>query len=189
MDLAPYDRLKKEHGLTWPIPSDDAPPTSIRYAAPYDPFVKEGIKFYGRPNGKAVIYARPQANPQEMPDAEYPFFLSTGRILEHWHTGTMTFNVPELKKAAPEMYVEINPADAARLGIDDGDLVDVVSRRGSCQLKAKLKGRGQPRPGMVYVPFHDQEMSRMINFVTIDAFDEASKQPEYKLCAVRLQKI
>lgn len=189
MDLAPYARLKKEHGLTWPIPSDDAPPTSIRYAAPYDPFVKEGIKFYGRPNGKAVIYARPQANPQEMPDAEYPFFLSTGRILEHWHTGTMTFNVPELKKAAPEMYVEINPADAARLGIGDGDLVDVVSRRGSCQLKAKLKGRGQPRPGMVYVPFHDQEMSRMINFVTIDAFDEASKQPEYKLCAVRLQKI
>ena len=189
MDLAPYARLKKEHGITWPVPSDDGPETSIRYAAPYDPFVKEGIKFYGRPNGKAVIYARPQANAQEMPDETYPFFLSTGRILEHWHTGTMTFNVPELKKAVPEMYIEINEADAGRLGIGEGDLVEVQSRRGTCKLKAKLNGRGQPRPGMVYVPFHDKAMDRMINIVTNDAFDPTSQQPEYKLCAVRIRKL
>ncbi|WP_110954902.1 molybdopterin-dependent oxidoreductase [Anaerosinus massiliensis] len=188
MDLPPYARLKKEHGLTWPIPKDDAPPTAIRYAAPYDPFVPEGIKFYGRPNGRAVIYARPHAAPQEVPDGEYPFFLSTGRILEHWHTGTMTFNVPELKRAAAEMYIEICPEDAARLAIKDGMLVDVTSRRGTCKLKAKINGRGQPRPGMVYVPFHDQEMIRMINFVTIDAFDDVSKQPEYKLCAVKISR-
>ena len=123
-----------------------------------------------------------------MPDAEYPFFLTTGRILEHWHTGTMTFNVPELKTAVPEMYVEIHPDDAARLGIRDGDLVDVTSRRATCKLKAKINGRGQPRQGLVYVPFHDQVTERMINFVLLDAFDPGSKQPEYKVCAVKLSK-
>jgi len=188
MDLPPYDRLKKERGLTWPVPDANGPETYIRYAAPYDPFVKEGISFYGKPDGRAVIFARPQANPQEMPDAEYPFYLSTGRVLEHWHTATMTMNVPELKRAMPEMYAEINQADAEKLGIKDGDLVKITSRRGECLLKAKINGRGQPRPGMVYVPFHDAEMSRMINFVTIDAFDDISKQPEYKLCAVKVTK-
>lgn len=192
MMLASYDRLKKEHGLTWPVPADDQPETYIRYARPWDPYVKEdapdGIEFYGRPNGKAVIYARPQVDAQEMPDAEYPFFLTTGRILEHWHTGTMTFNVPELRNAVPEMYVEIHPDDAGRLGIANGDLVDVVSRRSVCQLKAKLNGRGQPRPGLVYVPFHDQVKERMINRVLLDAFDPGSKQPEYKVCAVNIRK-
>jgi nitrate reductase NapA len=188
MDLATYDRLKKERGVTWPVPNPDAPETSIRYAAPYDPFVKEGINFYGKPDGRAVIFARPQANPQEMPDEEYPFYLSTGRVLEHWHTATMTMNVPELKRAMPEMYTELNPADAEKLGVTDGDLVKITSRRGECRLKAKINGRGQPRPGMVYVPFHDTEMARMINYVTIDAFDDTSKQPEYKICAVRVEK-
>jgi nitrate reductase (cytochrome) len=188
MDLPPYARLKKEHGLTWPVPDPNGPETYIRYAAPYDPFVKEGVQFYGKPDGRAVIFARPHANPQEMPDAEYPFYLSTGRILEHWHTATMTMNVPEIKRAMPEMYVEINASDAVKMGIKDGDYVKVISRRGQCRLKAKLNGRGQPRSGMVWAPFHDTEMSRMINFVTIDAFDDMSKQPEYKICAVRIEK-
>ena len=148
----------------------------------------DGIEFYGRPNGRAVIWARPQVDPQENPDAEYPFYLTTGRILEHWHTGTMTFNVPELKNVVGEMYVEIHPEDAAGLGIADGDEVDVISRRATCTLKAHLNGRGRPRKGLVYVPFHDQVKERMINRVLLDAFDAASKQPEYKVCAVRLQK-
>lgn len=188
MDLPPYERLKKAHGLTWPVPDPNGPETSIRYAAPHDPFVKEGIHFYGKPDGRAVIFARPHANPQEMPDAEYPFYLSTGRVLEHWHTATMTMNVPELKRAMPEMYVELNQADAEKIGVTDGELVKITSRRGECRLKVKINGRGQPRPGMVYVPFHDTELSRMINFVTIDAFDDVSKQPEYKICAVQLAK-
>lgn len=190
MQMASYPRLRKEHGLTWPVPDDNSPETYIRYAEGYDPYVKagEGIKFYARKNNRAVIYARPQVDPQEMPDAEYPFFLSTGRILEHWHTGTMTFNVPELKNAVPEMYVEIHPEDAAGLGIKEGDLVNVTSRRATCRLKAKINGRGKPRPGMVYVPFHDQVEERMINFVLLDAFDPGSKQPEYKVCAVKLSR-
>lgn len=188
MDLPTYDRLKKEHGLTWPVPDPDGKETAIRYAAPYDPFVKEGVHFYGRPDGRAVIFARPQQQAQEIPDEEYPFFLSTGRIIEHWHTTTMTGNVPELKRAMAEMYVEVNEGDAAKLGVKDGDYVKVTSRRGECRLRSKINGRGQPRPGMVYVPFHDTEISRMINFVTIDAFDDVSKQPEYKICAVKLAK-
>jgi nitrate reductase NapA len=189
MDLPSYARLKKEHGLTWPVPDTNGPETYIRFAAPYDPFVKDGIQFYGKPDGRAVIFARPHAGPQEMPDDQYPLYMSTGRILEHWHTTTMTMNVPELKRAMPEMYVEVHPADAERIGAKDGDYVEVSSRRGACKLKAKINGRGQPRPGMVYVPFHDTEMSRMINFVTIDAFDDTSKQPEYKICAVRIAKV
>lgn len=188
MDLPPYARLRRAHGLTWPIPVADGPETAIRYAAPYDPFVKEGIQFYGKPDNRAVIFARPHANPQEMPDHEYPFFLSTGRILEHWHTATMTMNVPEIKRVMPEMYVELNAADALQLNIKENDYVKITSRRGECRLKAKINGRGQPRPGMIWVPFHDTEMSRMINFVTIDAFDDVSKQPEYKICAVCIEK-
>lgn len=96
-----------------PVPDDNSPENYIRYAEGYDPYVKkgEGIKFYCRKNNRAVIYARPQIVAQEMPAAEYPFFLITGRMLEHWHTATMTGNVPELKNAAPEMYVEINEED------------------------------------------------------------------------------
>ena len=190
MQMASYKRLREGHGFTWPVPDDNSPETYIRYAEGYDPYVKqgEGIKFYARKNNRAVIYARPQQDAQEMPDTEYPFFLTTGRILEHWHTGTMTFNVPELKTAVPEMYVEIHPDDAARLGINDGDLVDITSRRATCKLKAKINGRGQPRPGLVYVPFHDQVTERMINYVLLDAFDPGSKQPEYKVCAVTINK-
>jgi nitrate reductase NapA len=188
MDLPPYARLRREHGLTWPVPDANGSETSIRYAAPWDPFVAAGIKFYGKPDGRAAIFARPHAAPAEVPDNEYPYFLSTGRILEHWHTSTMTGNVPELKRAMPQMYLEIHMEDAEKLGVKDGELLKIISRRGECRLKAKINGRGQPRPGLVWAPFHDTEMARMINFVTIDAFDDASKQPEYKLCAVRLEK-
>ena len=189
MDLPSYARLKKERGLTWPVPDSDGPPTSIRYAAPYDPFVKEGIQFYGKPDGRAVIYARSQVAPQEVPDNEYPFYLSTGRILEHWHTNTMTGNVPELKKLTPESYVEIHPEDAVRIEIQENDWVQVISRRGEVKVRAKINGRGQPRPGMVFITMHDPELSRMVNFVTIDAFDDISKQPEYKICAVKIAKV
>ena len=172
------------------MPDDNSPENYIRYAEGYDPYVKkgEGIKFYCRKNNRAVIYARPQIDAQEMPDAEYPFFLTTGRMLEHWHTATMTGNVPELKNAAPEMYVEINEEDAKRLGISDGDLVNITSRRATCKFKAKINGRGKPMPGLVYVSFHDKEDDRLINKVLLDAFAPGSKQPEYKVCAVQISK-
>lgn len=193
MRLASYDHLRKAHGVLWPVKGDNEEEVRIRYARPWDNNVpedaKDGIKFYGRPDGRAVIWLRPQVMPKEMADAEYPFNITTGRMLEHWHTGTMTFNVPELKKIAPEMVVDMNAEDAANLGIADGDLVEITSRRATCKMKAAINGRSNPQPGVIYVSFHDQNIDRMINRVMLDAFDPGSKQPDYKISAVKIRKV
>ena len=124
--LCPY---KEERGIRWPVNDKQPAGTGQRYVEGDDPFVPEGtgLYFYGKPDGKAVIYARPHRDPAEMPDDEYPFFLSTGRILEHWHTITMTKRVPEIMKGAGEFYCEIHEEDAARLGIRNGDEVRLTS--------------------------------------------------------------
>ncbi|SJZ92715.1 molybdopterin-dependent oxidoreductase [Selenihalanaerobacter shriftii] len=183
-DLAPYDAYRQKRGLMWPVV--DGNETARRYVAPDDPYVKEGIEFYGKPDGKAIIYARENKGPAESPDEKYPFVLSTGRVVEHWHTATMTMQVPELKKAVSETYVEIHEDDARRLNIRSGDIVKLISRRGELELKAKIGGRGVPQPGMLFVPFFDRK--RLINLVTIDAVDPSSKEPEYKICAVKMRK-
>lgn len=190
MDLAPYARYRKERGVRWPVPTDDHPGTARRYCYPDDPFVtkEEGIKFYGKPDGKAVIFARPYVGAAEKPDAEYTYWLSTGRVMEHWHTMTMTGKVPELKKAIPEWYVELNPADATKLGIKEGDMVRLTTRRGRLELPAKLKARGTPQAGMVMIMMHDDRLDHLPNLLTNDAVDAASKQPEYKICAVKVEK-
>ena len=110
----------------------------------------EGIRREGR------VLAPPYHPAAESPDDEYPFWLCTGRILEHWHTGSMTRRVKQLHQAAPENYVEINRADATELSINSGDLVRVVSRRGELELKAKVDGRGKPPRGSVFIPFFDE---------------------------------
>jgi len=146
-------------------------------------------QFYGpaHPDRKLWIWLRPQANPEEMPDAEYPFYLSTGRIIDHWHTMSMTGRIPELLRANPYAYVEINPKDAKKLGIKAGDMVEIRSRRGVNILPAKVYVG--PIEGMVFVYWHDQEASRMINKVTKDAFDPGSKEPEFKICAVQIKRV
>ncbi len=145
-------------------------------------------QFYGpaHPDRKLWVWLRPQADPEEMPDAEYPFYLSTGRIIDHWHTMSMTGRVPELLRANPYAYVELNPVDARRLGIRPGDMVEVRSRRGVNLLPAKVYEG--PVEGMVFVYWHDQEASRMINKVTRDAYDPGSKEPEFKICAVQVRR-
>jgi len=201
----PYDftgmtreRLKKERGLRWPVPTEDHPGTARRYVKGEDPLLDEGpfkddslepgeIKFYARPDGRAVVWLRPVKPPAEPPDDEYPFVLSTGRVLEHWHTGTMTMKAEELRRAQPEAFVEIHPADAKRLGIKAGDMVRITSRRGEAIVKARVIDT--PRPGMVFVPFHWADENSLINRVTIDAYDPGSKQPEFKICAVKLAKV
>ncbi|MDF2629015.1 MAG: anaerobic dehydrogenase, typically selenocysteine-containing [Symbiobacteriaceae bacterium] len=190
MDLAPYARYKKERGVRWPVPTDDHAGTVRRYSYPDDPFVtkEEGIKFYGKPDGKAVVFARPFQGAAEKPDADYPFWFSTGRVLEHWHTMTMTGKVPELMRATPDWYAELHPEDAAKLGIADGDPVKLTTRRGTITLPAKLKARGIPQKGMVMVMMHDDRIDKLANLLTNDAVDAASKQPEYKLCAVKVAK-
>ena len=136
---------------------------------------------------RANIIARPYEPPPEVPDKEYPFWLCTGRVLEHWHTGTMTRRVKQLYNANPWAYVELNPSDAKELGVYTGDKLRVVSRRGSVDLPVSINGRSVPPKGSVFVPFFDE--TKLINQVTLDAFCPLSKQPDYKKCAVRLEKV
>jgi len=188
-------RLRQERGLRWPVPTEDHPGTSRRYVKGEDPLLDKGpfaddtlkpgeVKFYTGPNNKAIVWLRPARPPAEPVDAEYPYVLSTGRVLEHWHTGTMTMKAAELRRAQPEAFVEINPFDAEKLGVKSGDMVRITSRRGEAVIKARVVDT--PRVGMVFVPFHWAEENSLINRVTIDAYDPASKQPEFKVCAVKL---
>lgn len=191
------ERIKKERGIRWPCPTENHPGTSRRFVKGDDPLLDAGpyaddtvakgeISFYTRPDKKAVVWLRSAKAPAEPADAEYPFVLSTGRVLEHWHTGTMTSKARELKQAQPKAFVEINPEDATKLGIVPGDSVKITSRRGEVVIKARIVDA--PRPGMVFVPFHWEDDASLINKVTIDAYDPGSKQPEFKICAVKLAK-
>jgi nitrate reductase NapA len=188
-DLASYAQLKQTRGLLWPVV--DGKETRYRYAAGHDPYVKKetGVHFY-KAKGygeRAAVWLRPWHPPAEVPDEEFPFWLSTGRVLEHWHTGSMTRRVPQLHQAVPEAYVELNRADASELGLNSGDRARLVSRRGSMEFKVQIDGRGQPERGSVFVPFFDE--SRLINELTLDAMDSISKEPDYKKCSVRVERV
>lgn len=183
------DRLRKESGVKWPCPTEDHPGTDIRYVRGKDPIVPKDHPnkyfFYGKPDGRAVIWMRPYKGAAEEPDAQYPFVLTTGRVIDHWHTGTMTMKVPELKKSFPSAYVEVNNEDAKRLGIHNGDQIKLVTRRDEIDLPARVSD--VCLPGLIFVPFHYAD--KLINKLTLDAFDPGSKQPEYKICAAKIQKV
>lgn len=183
--MAPYKELKARPGIQWPFVNGLE--TKWRYNAKYDPAAKgAGFDFYGKPDGRAWIWLRPYEPAAESPDREYPFWLNTGRVLEHWHTGSMTRRVPILHKAVPKGYVEINGDDATAMGITNGSKVKITSRRGSVVMDAMINGRGNPPKGMVFVPFFDENF--LINEVTLDAFCPISKQVDYKKCAVKLER-
>jgi len=183
--MAPYAELRARSGIQWPFV--DGLETKWRFNAKYDPAARGGgFDFYGKKDHKAWIWLRPYEPPAESPDGEYPFWLNTGRVLEHWHTGSMTRRIPILHKAVPSAYVEINPDDADAQGITNGSKVRLSSRRGSVVMTASINGRGRPPKGMVFVPFFDE--SHLINEVTLDAFCPISKQPDYKKCAVKLER-
>ncbi|MGD9688246.1 MAG: molybdopterin-dependent oxidoreductase [Phycisphaerales bacterium] len=192
-NLAPYQEYVKARGLRWPVveQADGSwRETRWRFSEHDDPFVAtgKGHQFYHSvtKDDRALIWFRPHEFPPEMPDAEYPFWLCTGRVLEHWHTGTMTRRIPQLHRAMPKAYVELHKDDAARLGIKSGEAVTVKSRRGEIDLPAWIGGRGNPKPGEVFVPFFDE--GKLINLVTLDEYDPYSKQPDYKKCAVSIRK-
>lgn len=183
--MAPYKVLKERPGVQWPFVNGME--TKWRYNSKYDPAAKgDGFDFYGKPDNRAWIWLRPYEPAAESPDSEYPFWLNTGRVLEHWHSGSMTRRIPILHRAVPSSYVEVNPDDAAALGIVNGGQVKIISRRGSVVMKASINGRGNPPRGMVFVPFFDEKY--LINEVTLDAFCPISKQPDYKKCAVKLER-
>jgi nitrate reductase (cytochrome) len=186
-DLAPYQVYAKVRGgLRWPVVNGKE--TRWRYREGFDPYVKAGeeVRFYGQPDGRAVIWLRPYEPPAEAPGGEFPFWLSTGRVLEHWHTGTITRRVAELNRAVPFASVWINPDDAKSLGIGAGDSVRIKSRRGEVVTKAQLGGRNIVPKGVIFVPFFDENV--LINLVTLDAYDPISKQPDFKKCAVQVEK-
>jgi len=183
------ERLRKAHGLLWPMPSLDHPGTKRRYVKGDDPLVPADhstrMKFYGRADGKAVVWIRPQSGPDEKVSAEFPFVYTTTRVLEHWHTGTMTRNVKELRHANAEALAEINPTDGQKLGIRTGDRVRITSKGGQGEFRAMLTDTS--RAGLVAVHMHDP--NHMCNVVTNDAVDPISRQPEFKVAAVRLEKV
>ncbi|MGH1364702.1 MAG: molybdopterin-dependent oxidoreductase [Calditrichia bacterium] len=184
--LAPYKVLKELPGAQWPYVNGKS--TKWRFNVELDPAAKgQGFDFYGKSNGKAWIWFRPYEAPPEVPDNEYPFWLNTGRVLEHWHTGSMTRRVAILHRAVPKAYVELNPDDARHLGIRNGDPVKLISRRGQIVLPASINQRGKPVAGQVFVPFFDE--AKLINELTLDAYCPISKQPDYKKCAVKVEKV
>lgn len=186
-DLAPFDRYHQERGLRWPVV--DGKETVWRYREGSDPYVKPGtgFQFYGHPDNRAVIFALPYEPPAEAPDKDYPFWLVTGRVLEHWHSGSMTRRVPELYRAYPNAQVFMHPEDARALGLRRGSEVRVVSRRGEIRTRVETRGRNKPPKGVVYVPWFDS--SQLINKVTLDATDPISKQTDYKKCACRIEPV
>ena len=130
---------------------------------------------------------RPYEPPAEEPDEEYPFWFCTGRLLEHWHTGTMTRRVPELDRALPEALLDMNPDDCAQLGIADGDMVRVTSRYGSFEIKASIAGRTQPPSGVTFAPFFAEET--LVNLAVHEFYCPLSKEPDYKKTCVKIEKV
>ena len=185
-DLAPFDTYHQVRGLRWPVV--DGVETKWRFKEGSDPYVAKGTgwQFYGKPDGKAVVFASTYEPPAEVPDAEYDLWLSTGRVLEHWHSGSMTQRVPELYKAVPDALVYMHPEDAQARGMRRGDEVKVVSRRGEIKSRIETRGRNKPPRGLIFVPWFDA--SQLINKCTLDAIDPISKQTDYKKCAVKVVK-
>jgi nitrate reductase (cytochrome) len=184
-DLAPFDVYHEVRGLRWPVV--DGNETRWRYREGYDPYVAPGkeVEFYGRPDGRAVILAVPYEPPAEPPDEEYDLWLVTGRVLEHWHSGSMTLRVPELYKAFPGARCFMHPQDARERNLNRGAEVRLISRRGEIRTRVETQGRNRPPRGLVFVPFFDA--SQLINKTTLDATDPISKQTDFKKCAVRIE--
>ena len=166
-----YDRIEKD-GLHWPCPNRAHPGTPYLHK---DRFTR----------GLGLFHAIEYLPPEELPDKDYPFMLTTGRIYVHYHTGTMTRRSPSLNKEVEEGFAEINPRLAKELGIAQGEKVRVLSRRGEIKIKADLSERMEKNT--IFIPFHFVESAA--NMLTNPAFDPIAKIPEFKVCAVKIQKM
>ncbi len=183
-DLAPFEVYHETRGLRWPVV--DGKETRWRFREGYDPYVEPGteVQFYGNEDKKARIFALPYEPPAEAPDEEFPYWLVTGRVLEHWHSGSMTRRVPELYSSYPEAVVYMHPDDAGEQGLRRGDEVHIQSRRGMIRTRVETRGRNKPPRGLVFVPWFDA--AQLINKVTLDATDPISLQTDFKKCAVTI---
>ncbi|WP_174189796.1 molybdopterin dinucleotide binding domain-containing protein, partial [Nocardia barduliensis] len=191
-----YEALR-EGPMQWPCAEPERRRNPIRY-------VNDGVSqtlftdenghrprlAFATPSRRAVFWPRPHLLPEEMPDDDYPFLLNTGRLQHQWHTMTKTGKIDKLTKLNGTPFVEVHPADAERLGLRDGDQLEIASRRGRAVLPVQVSDR--VRPGDCFVPFHwndEQGEYLTINAVTNDAVDPASLQPEFKACAVALRRV
>ena len=173
-------RLRSERHVYWPCQSEDAPGLKRRYLD----------SIFPTPDGRARFLPRDHRPPREGTDHEFPFVLTTGRLYAHWHTLTRTAKCDKLVLREPGPFVELHPADAARLSVSAGELVQLSSRRGTIRLPARLSD--EAAPGTVFVPFHWGDLfapANAANYLTISATDTLSKQPELKFCAVALEKV
>ena len=201
--LAPYDEYLTHHGLTWPVREVDGTwmSTKWRFAdgAQADGFdevgvatygtsgLAGGVSFYKSTDMRPSVVFRPYEPPAEEPDEEYPFYFVTGRLLEHWHTGTLTRRVPELDRALPEALLNVSPEDCEKLGVLDGDMVRVRSRFGQFDIKVSTAGRTEPPAGVVFAPFFAEEA--LVNLAVQDTYCPLSKEPDYKKTCVSIEKI
>jgi predicted molibdopterin-dependent oxidoreductase YjgC len=166
-----YDRLEKG-GIPWPCPTKDHPGTPVLHK---DRFTR----------GKGLFHAIEFRPPAETIDDEFPLQLTTGRYFPHYHTGTMTRNSPSLEHEMPEGHVEINPSDAASVGLENFDQARIVSRRGEVTTRVQITDLVDP--GTIFMSFHFMEANA--NVLTNPALDPICKIPEYKVCAVRVEKL
>ena len=180
-DLAPFDTYHQVRGLRWPVV--DGQETRWRYREGSIPTWRRARgQFYGNPDKRAIV-AVPYEPPAEAPDQEYDLWLVTGRVLEHWHSGSMTLRVPELYKAFSGARCFMHPTTRASAASTAAQEVRVISRRGEIRTRVETQGRNRMPPGVVFVPFFDA--SQLINKVTLDATDPISKQTDFKKCAVQ----
>ncbi|EHK0033800.1 periplasmic nitrate reductase subunit alpha [Vibrio parahaemolyticus] len=186
-DLAPYDVYHTVRGLRWPVV--DGKETQWRFKEGSDPYAKSGSgwDFYGNADGKAKIISAPYEAPPEVPDSEFDLWLCTGRVLEHWHTGTMTRRVPELYKAVPDAVCYMHPEDAKARNVRRGEEVVIANKRGEVRVRVETRGRNRPPKGLVFVPFFDARI--LINKLILDATDPLSKQTDFKKCPVKITKV
>ncbi len=166
-----YERIEREGGVHWPCPSLDHPGT---------PYLFED----GFPRGRGKFWALEYGTDSELPDEEYPYHLTTGRVLFHWHGGTLTRR-SKLDDAFPEPVVEMDPTDAEREGIETGDWVELTSRRGSVICRVMVTGRSPE--GTLFLPFHFAEAAA--NLLTLNKIDPRAKIPDFKMAAVRLRRV
>jgi anaerobic selenocysteine-containing dehydrogenase len=204
-----YAKLSRGSGIQWPCNKENPKGKERLYTDHIFPTAAERCETYGHdietgaartpqeykandPKGRAILKAAHYSPPLEEPDENYPFWLTTGRLVYHWHTRTKTARSAELNEAAPEVFVEISKQDAERLGIQEGDMLEVASRRGVVRTSAKLS---DIIPGHVFIPFHygywdegGDEHIRAANELTLTTWDAVSKQPYYKYAAVKVQR-
>ncbi|MGB5260233.1 MAG: nitrate reductase catalytic subunit NapA [Gammaproteobacteria bacterium] len=207
-DLAEFDVYYRDdvRGLKWPV--IDGKETQWRFNEQYDPYCAKGsgFDFYGKalkalPGGdldqvtnqektsldhKAKIFFRPYAAPPEQPDKNYDLWFSTGRVLEHWHTGTMTRRVPELHRSVPTAQLFMHPKDAEKRGIQRNDVVWIESRRGKIKAIVETQGRNRPPRGYTFAPFFDEGV--FVNKICLDVTCPMSKEEDFKKTAIKVWK-